>query len=148
MCFCLPKHHMKFTCKNRLSSFSRMHTTLTRERRFDSTDRSWPLLGFHDARGYTLTNLSFTAVKRWVTKNEDVMTKKNKKYDTRRSKNTHTHTKKKDLIVVFWLHGHPKTSVLLKPNHRLRILTSKDTVSWGSFVSTSLSGKSNFFMSR
>ena len=62
------------------------------------------------------------------------------------SKNTHT--KKTDFIVVFWLHGHPKTSVLLKQNHRLRILTSKNTISWGSFFSTCLGAKSNFFMFR
>ena len=96
-----------------------------------------------------LTNLSFTVVKPWVTKNDDVMTKNgSKKRHKEVKKHTHAHTKKTDFIVVFWFHGHPKTSVLLKQNHRLRILTSKNTVSWGSFFSTFLSGKSNFFMFR
>ena len=93
VCLCLPNHHMKFTCKNPLSSFSKMHTILTQDRRFDSTDsknQSWPLLGFHDARGYTLTNLSLTWVKPWVATNDDVVTKHVPQKQQLLVKNTHT----------------------------------------------------------
>ena len=148
MLYLSTKSHLVFPIKNPLSSSSKTHTTLAREPRNDFTrgqNLCWPHLGLHDTRGYTCENLSFTEEKTIGYEKSWICDKKWKE-KTAPGGEKNAHKQKHVFLLLIWLRSPPKTSVLLRQNHRLRKITSKNVFFGGFVFSSVLRQKSNIFM--